>query len=276
LLRPSQSKAYEAICITDVWGIPNHNNSLAAFSLKSPISAQRVAFESHASLRAARIHVPTDAGTCANPTSGRRRTFPSPGGPPHLTNRNYIIILNSGSYRLLRSSMGGRGTFPCIGICRFGTTCRYSNKREQLRHYYQGSLISYVCTDSGRGTTLLPDAWFSGSILIRVPRLKTTTFRFGLIPRSVGLFRRPNEAECIAAYLFSHTLTQAFKAYAGQKKSKSRTRGLSHLSRPPDLLNPRNRRIKEKEKHLIATSPSNESEWHLDGVRLGVRLGIFF
>jgi hypothetical protein len=34
-------------------------------------------------------------------------------------------------------------------------------------------------------------------------------------------------------YLFSHTLTEAFKAYAGQKKSKSRPRGLSHLSRPP-------------------------------------------
>jgi hypothetical protein len=56
--------------------------------------------------------------------------------------------------------------------------------------------------------------------------------------------------------LFSHTLTEAFKAYAGQKKSKSRPRGLNHLSRPPDLLNPRNRRTKEKEKHLVATSPS--------------------
>jgi hypothetical protein len=49
-----------------------------------------------------------------------------------------------------------------------------------------------------------------------------------------GLIRSGHANERVI-YLFSHTLTEAFKAYAGQKKSKSRPRGLSHLSRPPPI-----------------------------------------
>jgi hypothetical protein len=78
-------------------------------------------------------------------------------------------------------------------------------------------------------------------------------------------------------YLFSHTQTEAFKAYAGQRKSKSRPRGLSHLSGPPYLLLPKNRQTKEerkKKKEKKKRTPrllhplGKESKWCLDGIRL--------